>query len=398
MGIFAQQRSTTPRVPLLDLKLQYQEIETEVMQAIREVCTSQAFILGARVEELEARVAEYSQCKYGVGVSSGTDALLVALMALEVGPGDEVITTPYTFFATGGAISRVGARPLFCDIDPATYNISPECVEEFIADQCETRQGQLVNKSTGGHVKVLLPVHLFGQMADMECLMELAGRYHLKVVEDAAQAIGSEDRDGRRAGSIGDIGCFSFFPSKNLGAFGDGGMCTTNDPVLAERLKVLRVHGGKPKYHHSVVGGNFRLDSLQAAILLVKLRHLDGWISCRQENARYYDRALREAGLGRKILTPQVLSGCRHIFNQYVLRVERRDELRTYLKNRNIGSEVYYPIPLHMQKCFASLGYQSHDCPESCRAATETLAIPIYPELTEPQKQHVVHTITEFFY
>ena len=367
------------------------------MEAISEVCASQAFILGAPVEELEERIAEYSQCKYGVGVSSGTDALLVALMALEVGPGDEVITTPYTFFATGGAISRLGARPLFCDIDPATYNISPECVEEFIDGQCEMRQGSLVNKNTGGHVKVLLPVHLFGQMADMKRLVELAARYCLKVVEDAAQAIGSEDRDGRRAGSLGDVGCFSFFPSKNLGAFGDGGMCTTNDPVLAERLKVLRVHGGKPKYHHSVVGGNFRLDSLQAAILLVKLRKLDGWISGRQENARYYDRALREAGLGRKVSTPQVLTGCRHIFNQYVLRAERRDELRTYLKNKQIGSEVYYPIPLHMQECFASLGYQSQDCAESCRAATETLAIPIYPELTELQRQHVVQAISEFY-
>ena len=397
MSISAQQQSTTLAVPLLDLKLQYQEIEAEVMEAIREVCASQAFILGAHVEELEARIAEYSQCKYGVGVSSGTDALLVALMALGVGSGDEVITTPYTFFATAGAISRLGARPLFCDIDPATYNISPECVEEFIADQCEVRQGRLVNKKTRGHVKVLLPVHLFGQMADMERLMELADRYGLKVVEDAAQAIGSEDRDGRRAGSIGDIGCFSFFPSKNLGAFGDGGMCTTNDPALEERLRVLRVHGGKPKYHHSVVGGNFRLDSLQAAILLVKLRHPDGWISCRQENARYYDGAFRAAALGTQVSTPQVLAGCRHIFNQYVLRAERRDELRAYLRNRKIGSEVYYPIPLHMQRCFEDLGYQSHDCAESCRAATETLAIPIYPELTELQRQHVVRIIAEFY-
>ena len=397
MSISAQQQSITPVVPLLDLRLQYREIEAEVMQAIREVCASQAFILGARVEELEARIAEYSQCKYGVGVSSGTDALLVALMALEVGPGDEVITTPYTFFATGGAISRLGARPLFCDIDPATYNISPDCVEEFIVEKCEVRQGQLVNKGTGGHVNVLLPVHLFGQMADMERLMEIADRHGLKIVEDAAQAIGSEDSDGRRAGSIGNIGCFSFFPSKNLGAFGDGGMCTTNDPALAERLRVLRVHGAEPKYHHTVVGGNFRLDSLQAAILLVKLRNLDRWISCRQENARYYDRALREVGLGTQVPTPQVLAACRHIFNQYVLRVERRDELRTYLADRRIGTAVYYPIPLHMQKCFASLGYQSQGCPESCLAAAETLAIPIYPELTELQKQHVVQAITEFY-
>jgi len=234
-------------------------------------------------------------------------------------------------------------------------------------------------------------------MADMERLMELADRYGLKVVEDAAQAIGSEDPGGRRTGSIGDIGCFSFFPSKNLGAFGDGGMCTTNNPVLAERLRVLRVHGAKPKYHHSVIGGNFRLDSLQAAILLVKLRNLDRWISCRQENARYYNEALREAGLGRKISTPQVLAGCRHIFNQYVLRAQRRDELRTYLADRKIGTGVYYPIPLHMQRCFEDLGYQSQDCPESCRAATETLAIPIYPELTELQRQHVVHAIADFY-
>jgi dTDP-4-amino-4,6-dideoxygalactose transaminase len=384
-------------VPLLDLKAQYRALQAEVMEAIARVCESQHFILGPSVKELETRVAEYSQCRFGIGVSSGTDALLVALMALDVGPGDEVITSPYTFFATGGVVARVGARPLFCDIDPVTYNLAPAAVARLIEEQCELREGRLVNRQTGGTVKVLMPVHLFGQMADMDALLAIARRYRLRVVEDAAQAIGSESPGGRRAGSLGDIGCFSFFPSKNLGAFGDGGMCTTNDPALAERLQVLRVHGGKPKYFHSVIGGNFRLDELQAAVLLVKLKYLDVWTAARQANARYYDGAFAQAGLGAQVSTPVALTGYRHIYNQYVLRVERREELKKYLADAKIGTEVYYPVPLHMQKCFAYLGYRPEDCGESARAAADTVAIPVYPELTAAQRQCVVATITAFY-
>lgn len=384
-------------VPLLDLKAQYRELESEIMDVFREVCVEQQFILGPRVKQLEEQIAAYSHCRYGIGVSSGTDALLVALMALGVGPGDEVITTPFTFFATAGVITRVGARPVFCDIDSVTYNLSPKSVEKFIAEKCAIDAGELLNKHTGGKVKALLPVHLFGQMADMEPLLDLARHSGLKIVEDAAQAIGAEYPSRRRAGSLGDIGCFSFFPSKNLGAYGDAGMCTTNDPGLAERLRTLRVHGGKPKYHHNVIGGNFRLDELQAAVLLVKFRYLDRWTALRQENARDYDKALRLDTNKCRIGTPQGLPGYRHIFNQYVLRTKRRDDLQRYLRDHRIGTEIYYPISLHMQKCFEYLGYRAEDCPEARRAADETLAIPIYPELSQAQKNYVVETIKAFY-
>jgi len=384
-------------VPLLDLKAQYEPIAGEVMEAIKKVCDSQYFILGPAVKELEKQVAEYSQCKFGVGVSSGTDALLLALMALDVGPGDEVITSPYTFFATGGVIARVGARAIFCDIDPISFNIAPASVEQFILAECDMKGGKLIRRKTGGHVKAMIPVHLYGQMADMDPLLEISRRFSLRVVEDAAQAIGSEYPSGRRAGSLGDIGCFSFFPSKNLGAFGDGGMCTTNDPELAERMTIMRVHGGKPKYYHSVIGGNFRLDELQAAVLLLKLKHLDAWTAARQENARYYDNALSKAGLGNNVSTPVALPGYRHIYNQYVLRVAQRDALRDHLAKAHVGTEIYYPVPLHMQKCFSDLSYRPEDCPESARAAAETIAIPIYPELTDAQKQHVIESIRKFY-
>jgi dTDP-4-amino-4,6-dideoxygalactose transaminase len=397
MQSITSQLRESVEVPLLDLRAQYRAIEAEITEALQEICASQQFILGPHVRKLEECIAEYSQCRYGIGVSSGTDALLVALMALDVGPGDEVITTSFTFFATGGTVSRLGARPIFCDIDPVTYNLSPHAVAEFIARRCTLRDGRLVNRQTDGVVKALMPVHLFGQMADMEPLMELAHRNGLKVVEDAAQAIGAEYAGGRRAGSMGDIGCFSFFPSKNLGAFGDAGMCTTNDPVLAERLAILRVHGSKPKYHHAVIGGNFRLDALQAAILLVKMKYLDEWTARRQEHARYYDAAFRKAGSAGEVVTPRVLEGYRHIFNQYVLRVERRDALQEHLKRAGIGTEIYYPIPLHMQPCFSHLGYGPEDCPESRCAASQTLAIPIYPELTAQQQEHVVDSVAAFY-
>src|ERR1700678_1509133 len=291
---------TTMQVPLLDLKPQYASLKTEALAAIERVCASQGFILGAEVTKLEKDVATYSQCKFGIGVSSGTDALLLALMALDIGAGHEVITSPFTFFATAGTIARTGARPIFCDIDPQTFNLSPAAVQSFINDHCVTQGDRLINRATGGRIKALMPVHLYGQSADMDPLMAIARQHHLRVIEDAAQAIGTE-YNKVRVGSIGDIGCFSFFPSKNLGAFGDAGLCTTNDPELAERMRVLRVHGGKPKYFHALIGGNFRIDELQAAILRVKLKYLDGWTEARQRNARFYDRAFAEAALGQNL-------------------------------------------------------------------------------------------------
>lgn len=388
---------TEIQVPLLDLKAQFANIENEIMPRITEVCKNQYFILGPSVKELEQKTAEYSQCEYGIGVSSGTDALLISLMALEIGAGDEVITTPYTFFATAGAIARVGARPLFCDIDPVTYNISPDSVRSFISEKCKVENDTLINKETGGKVKVILPVHLYGQMADMDMLMEIAKENNLHVVEDAAQAIGAENGNGKRAGSVGDIGCFSFFPSKNLGAFGDGGMCTTKDAKLEERIRIMRAHGSKPKYYHAFIGGNFRLDEIQAAVLLVKLNHLDDWTKQRQQNAQDYTKLFKSAGLGDNVKTPITVDGYRHIYNQYVCRVKDRDALRKHLADNNIGSEVYYPVPLHVQDCFSYLGYKEGDCPESESAANETVAVPIYPELTTEQKEYVVNTISDFY-
>jgi dTDP-4-amino-4,6-dideoxygalactose transaminase len=385
------------QVPLLDLKPQYRPLAAEIQAVIEKVCVSQAFILGPAVKELEAAVAAYSQCKLGIGVSSGTDALLLALMALEIGPGDEVITSPFTFFATAGTIARAGARPVFCDIDPLSFNLSPGAVESFIDGHCERRAGGLVNKATGGRIKALMPVHLYGQTVQMPALMDLARRHGLKVIEDAAQAIGAEDADQRRACSFGDVGCLSFFPTKNLGAFGDAGMCVTNDAALAERMDILRVHGGKPKYHHSFIGGNFRIDELQAAVLSIKLKHLDSWTMGRQRNAAFYDRAFECVKLGDAVRTPKALPGARHIYNQYVIRAKDRDGLRAHLTAAGVGSEIYYPIPLHLQKCFEYLGHKAGDFPHSERAADETLALPIFPELTETQLQYVVDTIGSFY-
>jgi len=382
-------------VPLLDLKSQYSSLREEIETAIREVCDSQYFIMGPKVIELEEKIARYSSTEFGVGVSSGTDALLVALMALGIAPGDEVITTPFTFFATGGVVSRLGARPIFCDIEANSYNLDPNAVWEFIRSKCRSESDGLINKETNGRVRALMPVHLFGQMADMNAIMAIAKEFSLRVVEDAAQAIGSEDSDGRRSGSVGDIGCFSFFPSKNLGAFGDGGMCVTNDAELAEKLRVLRVHGGKPKYYHSTIGGNFRLDAIQAAVLLVKLNYLDQWSNDRQENARRYDELFKV--LGTTITTPTVRSGVRHIYNQYTVRVPDRDALRAHLAKKKVSSEIYYPVPLHLQKCFNELGYKLGDCPQSEAAAKSVLSVPIYPELTGEQQRYVVESCAEFF-
>jgi len=385
------------RVPLLDLKAQYQGLAEAMLAAIGEVCASQAFILGPAVKELEARIAAYSQCRYAVGVSSGTDALLLALMALGIGPGDAVITSPFTFFATAGTIARVGARPLFCDIDPVTFNLSAAAVGNFLTDRCERRGDALIERTSGTRVRALMPVHLYGQVANMAALAPLAAQQGLKLIEDAAQAIGAEDAAHKRAGSFGDVGCLSFFPTKNLGAFGDAGMCVANDAALSERMEILRVHGGKPKYYHAYIGGNFRLDELQAAVLNVKFPHLEAWSAGRQRNAAFYDAAFARAGTGGAVVTPRAAPGGRHIYNQYVIRAQRRDGLRAHLTGAGIGTEIYYPVPLHLQQCFAYLGHREGDFPESERAAQETLALPIDPELTETQLQYVVDTIAAYY-
>ena len=389
------------KVPLLDLTPQYEKIAVEVRAAIERVCASQQFILGAQVRELELRVARYTQCQHGIGVSSGTDALLLALMALGIGPGDEVITSPFTFFATAGTIARVGARPIFCDIDRETFNLSPARVEEFLSRECEVRGGgderQLIHRRTGGRIRAIMPVHLYGQVCEMDGFMEMGSRLGLHVIEDAAQAIGATDEKGRMAGGIGHIGCFSFFPTKNLGAFGDAGLCTTSDRALAERMRILRVHGAEPKYHHSFIGGNFRLDEIQAAVLNVKLKFLDEWMRARDAHARQYT-ALLKATLGAdRIVTPTRRHGGRHVWNQYVVRAQRREELRQSLTAAGIGTEIYYPIPLHLQKCFAYLGYRTGELPESELACREALALPVFPELSPAQIEYVAATIERFY-
>src|SRR6267143_1598761 len=375
-------------VPLLDLKAHHEPLHKEVMAALEQTFRSQTFILGPEVSKLEERVASYCQTSHGIGVSSGTDALLIALMAIGIGPGDEVVTTPFSFFATAGAIVRLGAKPVFVDINPKTYNIDTSKIANAITKKS----------------KAIIPVHLYGQCADMAPILDLAKRHNLKVIEDAAQAIGAEYRDGRRAGGMGTVGCLSFFPSKNLGALGDGGMVVTKDQELAERIKVLRVHGGKPKYYHKLIGGNFRLDTIQAAVLNVKLNYLDEWTKRRQENARRYEALFQQSGLVQKgnVQLPDPVyrdSGSKHyhIYNQFVLRVEKRDDLMGSLKQKGIGTEIYYPVPFHLQECFRYLGHKEGDFPESERAAKETIAIPIYTELTAGQQSEVVETMREFY-
>lgn len=376
-------------VPLLDLKEQNTRINDEIRLAIDKVIESQHFILGPEVEALEREVAAYSQCAFGIGVSSGTDALLVSLMALDVKPGDEIITTPYSFFATAGSIARMGARPVFVDIDPATYNIAPEMIESHITER----------------TRAIMPVHLYGQMAEMDAIMDVARRHDLFVIEDAAQAIGAEYK-GRRAGSIGELGCFSFYPTKNLGGFGDGGMVTTNNPALAERVRRLRNHGYSARYYNKEVGGNFRLDAIQAAVLRVKLKYLDEWTHARQRNAALYRKlftgdqiayeGVTQSFETNRVQLPTEAPERRHIYNQFVIIAERRDELQGFLKEKRIGTEVYYPVPLHLQECFAGLGYQAGLFPNSEEAAKHTLALPIYPELSAEQHLSVVQAIKEF--
>jgi len=370
----------THQIPLLDLHAQFKSIEPQIRQAIDGVLASQHFILGPEVDAFEKKIAEYVSCKHAIGVTSGSDALLMALMVLDLEPGDEVITTPYTFFATVGAIARMQLKPVFVDIDPRSYNID---VSQIAAK---------MNAKT----KVILPIHLFGQSADMKPIMDLVKGKNITVIEDAAQAIGTEYQ-GVRSGSIGQISCFSFFPSKNLGAMGDAGLVTTQDDALAEKLKIYRAHGSKPKYFHKYVGGNFRIDALQAAILRVKLNYLDQWTAGRQKNAANYDRLFGELDTQKVIGLPWVRPGDRHIFNQYILRVPRRDELKKYLADNGVQTEVYYPRSMHQQECFAFLGYKEGDFPESEKAANETLAIPVYPELTADQQAYVVDLILKFY-
>jgi dTDP-4-amino-4,6-dideoxygalactose transaminase len=368
----------TVNVPLLDLKSQYQSIRRDVDSAVARVMESQYFILGPEVSALEEEVAAYSDAAHGVGMSSGTDALLAALMALDIGPRDEVIVPTYTFFATAGVVARLGATPVFVDIDPVTYNITPDAVAAAVTPR----------------TRAVIPVHLYGRMVDMDGIMAVARARGIAVIEDAAQAIGAFDAAGRKAGSIADMGCFSFFPSKNLGGIGDGGMTVTQDPALAGKLKMLRMHGMEPKYHHAIVGGNFRLDALQAAVLRVKLLHLDNWSAARRHNAHRYRDLFHQAGLLDTITLPPDEPG--HIYNQFIIRSQRRDELQAHLRSRGIGTEIYYPVPLHLQQCFDALGHGSGSMPHAEEAARQTLALPIYPELTEQQLEYVVGSIAGF--
>ncbi|USO00365.1 MAG: DegT/DnrJ/EryC1/StrS family aminotransferase [Phycisphaeraceae bacterium] len=388
-------------VPLLDLKAQYVgEMREQIRAAIDEVCDAQWFVMGPNVSDLEAEIAAYTGAKHAIGCASGSDALLLALMGLDIGcnggENGRVICPSYTFFATGGSTARLGAVPVYVDIDPVTYNMDPEKVRE-------------VAKRTP-NLAAIMPVHLFGQCVDMDAYRAIADEFGVPLIEDAAQAIGSKDHKGRMAGTVGDIGCFSFFPSKNLGGFGDGGIITTNDDALAEKLAVLRIHGGKPKYYHSMIGVNSRLDALQAAVLRVKLRYLEGWHAGRIANADFYDDAFLEAGaattatpLGEPAdlalrIPERPAAPARHIYNQYVIRVpaEHRDALREHMSTAKIGTEIYYPVPLHMQECFAYLGQPEGDLPESEAAARETIALPIYAELAVEQKRHVVDTVVGY--
>jgi dTDP-4-amino-4,6-dideoxygalactose transaminase len=371
----------TQGVPLLDLGREMAPLKAEIVAALTQICDAGSFVLGPAVTALEKNVAAFCQARHAIGCASGSDALLLALMALEIGPGDEVILPSFTFFATASAVTRLGARPRFADIDPATFNIDPAAVARLI----------------GPATKAILPVHLYGQCAQMDALVRLGREAGIPVIEDAAQAIGAEF-EGRRAGSLGAIGCLSFYPTKNLGGAGDGGMLTTNDDALADRLRLLRGHGMQPRYYHKLVGINSRLDSFQAAVLGVKLPHLEQWTAMREANARRYRELFAAAGLDRYLGLPQAAPWRRHVWNQYVIRVPdgRRDPLRAFLAEAKIGAEIYYPLGLDQQECFRYLGYRPGDLPETERAAAEVLALPIFPELTAQEQQCVVDRIAAF--
>lgn len=364
------------QVPFLDLKAEYATYKSEALRAISEVCESQLFALGPAVAEFEGKIAAYCGSKFAIGVSSGTDALIAGLMAMGMGPGSEVITTPFTFFATAGCIARVGARPVFVDVEADSYNIDARRIEEKITEK----------------TRAIIPVHLFGQMAQMKPIMEIAGRYELAVIEDAAQAIGAS-QDGTKCGNFGDCGCFSFYPTKNLGGFGDGGLVTTNSKTLAEKIKILRDHGQSPRYFYKVIGGNFRLDSIQAAVLNVKLKYLDEWNEKRRRIAALYDEIFADSPVAR----PKAASNNFSTYNQYTVTVPRRDELQKFLGENQIGSAVFYPKPLHLQECFSDLGYRQGDMPVAERLCGEVLSLPIYPELTEGQIEYVGKMVLKFY-
>jgi dTDP-4-amino-4,6-dideoxygalactose transaminase len=363
-------------VPLLDLQAQYQPIRDEIIATVTRVCDSQRFIMGPEVDGLERELAALLQVKHAVGVTSGTDALLIAMMALGIGPGDEVVTSTFSFFATAGCVSRLGATPVFVDIDPITYNLDPQAVAAAITPR----------------TKAVIPVHLYGQSADLDPILSAAGRAGVAVIEDGAQAIGALYK-GSPVGGLGTVGCFSFFPSKNLGAFGDGGLVTAQDDSLAAALRMLRTHGAERQYYHQVVGGNFRLDAIQAAVLRVKLPHLAGWTAARRRNADRYRRLFADAGLSDRVGLPVARDDCFHIYNQFVVRVPNRDAVKAYLEAHRVGTAIYYPVPFHQQQCFAYLGYSAGQLPQAERAAAETLALPIYGELTEDQQRYVVTTL-----
>ncbi len=367
---------TKIRVPFLDLKRQYHSIKEEVNSAIQDVLENQAFILGPQVKEFEGLFALYCNTNHAIGVSSGTDALLLALKSLGIGDGDEVITTPFTFFATVESICNVGAKPVFADIDPETYNIRPDSIEKAISKK----------------TKAIIPVHLYGQCADMDPILKIAKNNDLRVVEDSAQSVGAEYKD-RKSGSIGDLGCFSFFPSKNLGGMGDGGMVTCNSKELEELVHMLRIHGGRPKNYHAALGINGRLDTIQASILIKKLAHLDDWCDKRRQKASYYTEKMK----GFDLVTPKIMGFNKHVFHQYVIRVKERDRLMEYLIANNIGCAVYYPVPQHLQECLTELGYKEGDMPVTEMAAKETLALPVFPEITQEEQDYVIGSVKDFF-
>ncbi|HOW28615.1 MAG TPA: DegT/DnrJ/EryC1/StrS family aminotransferase [Elusimicrobiota bacterium] len=380
------------QVPLLDLTAQYQSIKPKIDKAVIDVLNSQKGILGPEVQRLEAEMARYLGAKHAVAVASGTDALLLSLMAIDTAPGDGIITTPFTFFATAGCIHRLGARTFFVDIDE-TYNLSPTALEIFLSQECEQKSGHTFHRGTGCRIRALIPVHLYGQCADMTALSATCKKWGLKIIEDACQAI-LASHDGKQAGRMGDFGCFSFFPSKNLGGLGDGGLITTPDDDAAKLLRILRVHGSEPKYYHRLVGINSRLDTLQAAIILVKLDHLKEWTESRQRNASFYTKQFQG---NPHIAVPVCNPMNNHVFNQYCIRVKERDRLRDHLTKHAVGSEIYYPVPLHLQECFRYLEYKKGDFPASERASSEVLALPVYPELTEVQRKFVAETILSFY-
>lgn len=367
-------------IPLLDLKAQFQPLRTEIMTAVQTVCDEQGFILGPRVVAFEESVAKYVGARYAISCASGSDALLLSLMAMGVGPGDEVITVPFTFFATAGAVSRLGAKPVFIDIQPDTFNLDPTQLERAVTSR----------------TKAIIPVHLFGQCADMPAINQIAKAKRVQVIEDACQAIGA-GQGGKRAGVLADTACFSFFPSKNLGGFGDGGMITTDDQELADALAMLRVHGSRVRYLHEAIGINSRLDALQAVVLDIKLKYLDQWAEGRRRNAARYEQLFQQAGLLNRVTLPSTTAGNFHVYNQYTVRVSKRDDLRAHLKEKGVGTEIYYPVPMHLQNCYQDLGYRKGAFPLSERAAEEVLSLPIYAELTDAQLTYVVDMMADFF-